>query len=169
MTSAFRRLPCQLGRLASSRPIATSTSTCISTSLRARWGSQRVSTCRINLISSRTFSQSPVTRRDISAERPQSSNPKGLEPDEQEVRVKEKQVKRPWMREDADKAPADQDPDANQNKKGESVQLETSSYTPSRQSPALEVNPLTGLAIHRQALDNSDTAPEAHRPPSTPR
>lgn len=58
-------------------------------------------------------------RRDVSSERPHSSDQKGLNPDEQEVRVKEKQVKRPWLREDADKPPADQDPQANANKKGE--------------------------------------------------
>lgn len=144
MTSTLRRLPCQLGRLASSRPIATSTSTYIPTSLHAAWGSQRGATCRVSLIGSRPFSHSSVLRRDISAERPQSSNPKGLDPDEQEVRVKEKQVKRPWMREDADKAPADQDPDANQNKKGECPargQLANfQSPVPSPQSPAQSTN-----------------------------
>lgn len=123
MTSAFRQLPCQLGRLACSRTIAssssTSTSTYIATSLRATRGSQRVSTCRPSLTSCRPFSNSPIVRRDVSSERPQSSNQKGLNPDEQEVRVKEKQVQRPWLREDADKPPADHNPDANPNKKGE--------------------------------------------------
>lgn len=169
MTSAFRRLPCQLGRLASSRTIATSTSTStyISTSLHATRGSQRVSTCRTSLPSTRLFSHSPRVRRDVSSERPQSSNPKGLNPDEQEVRVKEKQVQRPWLREDADKPPADHNPDANPNKKGEWLgrgQLDP----PNSQSqvPSPQHIRLTDLAIRRQALDNSDTAPETHRPPS---
>ncbi|KAH8743832.1 hypothetical protein F5883DRAFT_609962 [Diaporthe sp. PMI_573] len=114
MTSAFRRLPCQLGRLASSRPIATSTST----SFCATWGSQRLLTRSTILTAIRPFSRSSILRRDVLSERPYSSNPKGLNPEEQEVRVKEKQVKRPWLREDADKPPADQDPEANINKKG---------------------------------------------------
>ncbi|KAJ0124246.1 hypothetical protein J7T55_005584 [Diaporthe amygdali] len=116
MTSAFRRLPCQLSRLATPNPIATSTS--LSISLRTTWRSKTLSTCRPPLIAIRPFSHSPVIRRDVSAEKPHSSNPNGLDPDEQEVRVKEKQVKRPWMREDADKPPAAQDPDANTNTKG---------------------------------------------------
>lgn len=143
MSSTFRRLPCHLGRLATSRTIATttstSTSTYLSTSLRATWGSQRVPICRPSLTSSRPFSHSPIVRRDVSSERPQSSNPKGLDQDEQEVRVKEKQVKRPWLREDADRPPADQNPDANPNKKGEYLaraQLDP----PNCQSPALPAN-----------------------------
>lgn len=34
-------------------------------------------------------------------------NQKGLDEAEQEVRVKQNQVKRPWLREDADKPPAE--------------------------------------------------------------
>lgn len=166
MTSAFRRLPSHLGRLASSRTIATSTST--STSLRATWGSQRLSTCRPpSLTSSRPFSHSPTLCRDVSSERPQSSNPKGLNSDEQEVRVKEKQVKRPWMREDADRPPADQNPDANPNKKGKYLaggQLDPPNCKSPFPSP--QHIRLTDLAIRRQALDDSDTAPETHRSPS---
>ncbi|POS73430.1 hypothetical protein DHEL01_v208178 [Diaporthe helianthi] len=123
MSSAFRRLPCHLGKLASSKPCATSTwiptSSYVSAfSLRATRGSTRISPCRNSLTASRLFSHSSVTERDVSAERPHSSDPKGLTPEEQEIRVKEKQVKRPWMREDADKPPAEHDPEANSNAKG---------------------------------------------------
>ncbi|KAI3390919.1 hypothetical protein diail_8415 [Diaporthe ilicicola] len=97
MTSALRRLPCQLGRLATPNPITSSSitpslSTSFSTPPRTTLRSRTAPTCRTSLIANRPFSHCTVMRRDVSAERPQSSNPKGLDPDEQEVRVKEKQL-----------------------------------------------------------------------------
>ncbi|KAG8163984.1 hypothetical protein KVR01_005902 [Diaporthe batatas] len=121
MASAFRRLPCTL---ASSKPFATSTTWLSSSpyisaaSIRATRRSTRISSCHTSLNGSRLFTHSSFAQRDVSAEAPHSSDPKGLDPDEQEVRVKEKQVKRPWLREDADKPPAEQVPDLNSNTKG---------------------------------------------------
>lgn len=45
----------------------------------------------------------------------------GLDEKEQEARVKQNQVKRPWLREDADKPPAEQERDEKPESKGTSL------------------------------------------------
>ncbi|KAF3765350.1 hypothetical protein M406DRAFT_219175, partial [Cryphonectria parasitica EP155] len=48
------------------------------------------------------------TQKDGYEKKAQQLNQKGLDQEEQEVRAKQNQVKRPWLREDADKPPAEQ-------------------------------------------------------------
>jgi hypothetical protein len=62
--------------------------------------------CRIRrVIANRPFSTSPTRRDDEFEEKAKKLDQKGLDEHEQEVRVRQHQVKRPWHREDADKPP----------------------------------------------------------------
>ncbi|KAJ9132279.1 hypothetical protein NKR23_g11333 [Pleurostoma richardsiae] len=66
-------------------------------------GFQGLSPCSYRIIS-----HSASRRRDQYDEKATRLNQKGLDEQEQQVRVMENQVKRPWHREDADKPPVDQ-------------------------------------------------------------
>jgi len=56
---------------------------------------------------SRSLSTNRPFRRDEYEEKARKLNQKGLDEQEQQVRVREHQVKRPWHRDDADKPPAE--------------------------------------------------------------
>ncbi|ROW00646.1 hypothetical protein VSDG_03208 [Cytospora chrysosperma] len=58
----------------------------------------------------RELNSSPITREESGDTKARKLSQKGLDEEEQEVRVRQKQVKRPWLREDADKPPAEQEP-----------------------------------------------------------
>lgn len=91
MSCAFRRLPCHLGsRLA--RPVPTSSTFATRSTF---------TTPRASRSSARLFSIQHSL---------QETNQKGLNPEDQESRVKENQLRRPWLRQDADKPPAEQSP-----------------------------------------------------------
>lgn len=69
-------------------------------------------------LTARPFSCSRARQQDEYAEKARKLNQKGLDEAEQEVRVKQNQVKRPWLREDADKPPAEQREPPNPEAKG---------------------------------------------------
>lgn len=69
----------------------------------------------------RFLSVSKPRKRDAYDEEARKLSQKGLDEEEQEVRVKQNQVKRPWLREDADKPPVEQRTPQNANTKGKHV------------------------------------------------
>lgn len=118
MSCAIRRLPCQLGNLA--RPTSTTSFTITRTlcaAITAR--SAKPST---GLLAIRSL-HSTAIHQDKYEEKARKLNQKGLDEAEQTVRVKQNQVKRPWLREDADKPPAEQPPPSNPSAKGKSTAI----------------------------------------------
>ncbi|KUI58328.1 Calcium uniporter protein 5, mitochondrial [Cytospora mali] len=114
MSCAFRRVPCQLARL--TRPLSPTLSTSATASLRLTRTPRVPPTSPFTVLSVRAFSNSPIIRQDGGEAKARKLNQKGLDEQEQEVRAKQKQVQRPWIREDADKPPAEQDPSSNPTK-----------------------------------------------------
>ncbi|CAN8104515.1 unnamed protein product [Discula destructiva] len=111
MSRAIRRVPCHLlGRLA--RPPSTA-----SFALCAANNTITPPNPFAQRLSRRSIHSSPLLldRCDDKARKPDQ---KGLDEAEQEARVKQNQVKRPWLREDADKPPAERPPPVNPEAKG---------------------------------------------------
>lgn len=120
MTSVIRRVPCQLGKLPLARPSSTlafgiKPATPLHSVTFTAKTVPILSTSRCFL---RHFSASTTTRQDQYDEKAQKLNQRGLDEEEQEVRVKQNQIKRPWLREGADKPPAEQEVPQNPNAKG---------------------------------------------------
>ena len=113
MNHALRRLPRQLiGRSchATTRPRILGAGL----SHRHIWGV--AATCR-------PLSTTARTRDKDYDEKAKDLNQKTLDKHEQEVKVREKQIKRPWLRQDADKPPAEQDHKKEPSAKGVLPQL----------------------------------------------
>ena len=58
--------------------------------------------------SSKAFSTARIWQRDQYEEKARKLNQQGLDEHEQEVRVRQHQIKRPWHRDDADRPPAEE-------------------------------------------------------------
>lgn len=164
MSCAFRRVPSQWGKLA--RPISTASfSSSAATCSIPRCAS---STARIleplfsRTIATRSFHSSRISCRDEHDEKARNLNQKGLDEAEQEIRVKQNQVKRPWLRENADKPPAETSPPENPNAKG----LYSFSYLRilRRQRPQLIL-----ISPFRQTPHYANSPTKAHRPFTHPR
>lgn len=164
MSCAFRRVPSQWGKLP--RPISTASySRCATTYSIPRCAPSTSRTLEALLpreTVTRSFHSSRITYRDEHDEKARNLNQKGLDEAEQEVRVKQNQVKRPWLRENADKPPAEAPPQESPNAKG----LYPSSHLgiPHIQQPQLIRSPPS-----RQAPHHSNSPPQAHRPFTHPR
>lgn len=153
MSYAIRRLPCHFGRLA--RPVvakptlANNTTTNSTTIARFRHAPPPTST----RIFERAFHISRPSRQDEYEEKARKLNQKGLDEAEQEVRVKQNQVKRPWLREDADKPPAEQRPPANPDAKGQ--------WSSRFREQVFQLT----ACCPRKTPDYPNPPPEAHCPP----
>lgn len=104
MSFALRQIPCRLGRLASSGPSTSPIAT-------ARYGRPLLRLSQQSVAPTSFARLFHISRRQC-REQSEGSSPephqRGLNEAEQEARVKQNQVKRPWLREDADKPPAEQ-------------------------------------------------------------
>ncbi|KAJ4417924.1 hypothetical protein N0V82_005881 [Gnomoniopsis sp. IMI 355080] len=117
MSCAFRRMPCRLGRLA--WPISSAASSTAPTIHRCAPTTANQFGLRFPLkIATRAFHSSQSTRTNETDDKARDLNQKGLDEAEQQVRVKQKQVERPWLRENADKPPAEQSPQESPNAQG---------------------------------------------------
>lgn len=108
MSCAFRRVPCQLARL--SRPLSPTISPSVTGSICPTWTHRTVPSLPSTARAVRNFNTTPIAHEESGEAKARKLNQKGLDEEEQAVRVKQKQVKRPWLREDADKPPAEQGP-----------------------------------------------------------
>lgn len=115
MSFAIRRLPCQLSELV--RTASTASSHTISRRPLRAVNTTRFPKTFAESVSIRSL-HSTQSRADGPDEKVRKLSQRGLDEAEQEVRVKQNQVKRPWLRENADKPPAEQPPPSDHNAKG---------------------------------------------------
>lgn len=154
MICALRRLPRQLGRLPTPTPTPCTRTIISSRCLPVRARAQSP----IEAWTTRAFSSSPWRGQGQHDDKAQPPNQKGLDQHEQEVRVRRNQVKRPWLREDADKPPAEkpleqQPPDT----KGNDTM------------PTNEILLLPADATRRQAPHHAHPPPQVDPSPPHPR
>lgn len=90
--------------------VVTSISTPTTTSTCATRTARLAPLSATRLTPTRLFSVAQVLRKDQFDEQAQKLNQKALDQEEQEIRVKDNQIRRPWHRQDADKPPAEQEP-----------------------------------------------------------
>lgn len=110
MSYLSRRLPCRLGNRFA-RPIPASITTSITTpTARAAQAARKAPIPVERLASVYLFSTNHALRKDQYEEQARKLNQKGLDQQEQEIRVKENQLRRPWHRQDVDKPPAEKGP-----------------------------------------------------------
>lgn len=102
MNNVFGQMPRQLARSLRSAGLAASHRQVAPT-----W--QLLSCCAASQVPNRTFSFSAPRRKDSAEEKAKKLNQQGLDEHEQQVKVREHQVKRPWHREDADKPPVEEE------------------------------------------------------------
>jgi len=100
MSSVLARLPSQIGRA----PAAA-----LARSLRAAPNTPCGLRSAATTLHWRTFRSSPLNTRNEYDEKAKELNQKGLDEHEQQVRVRQHQVKRPWHRDGADKPPVTED------------------------------------------------------------
>lgn len=156
MSCALRRVPCQLARL--SRPHYTVSSSATGL-IRSTWAPRTAPGLFLPPGAVRTLNSSMTTRQESGDEKAQKLDQEGLDEKEQEVRVKQKQVKRPWLREDADKPPAEQGPTSGP----------TKGKLTRREHPfQLYNHQLTSIFGHRQTSDDADTTTKTHTPTPDP-
>lgn len=104
MSCAFARVPCRLARLASPSPVSSFSTRTRNTTLARRFPTTQYAGSTL-LYSSNAAAAPKNNKYD---EKARKLDQKGLDKEEQEVRVKMNQTKRPWLRENADKPPAEQ-------------------------------------------------------------
>lgn len=165
MSCALRRVPCRMGRLA--RPISIASSSTVLTIPRcAPTTATQFGLHFRRSIPKRSFHSSQITHANEPDEKARDLNQKGLDEAEQQVRVKQKQVERPWLRENADKPPAEQSPQESPNAQGKAPHLPAHHSAITPHQPALT---LTSFSPSRQTPDHPHPPSEAHRPPPNPR
>lgn len=152
MSCAVRRVPFQWRKLA--RPISPCAAT-YSIPRCAPSTSMTLGALFPREIVTRSFHSSRINYRDEHDEKARDLNQKGLDEAEQEVRVKQNQVKRPWLRENADKPPAETPPQESPNAKG--------LYSPSHLEIVHIQHPQLILFVpSRQAPHYTHSPPQAH-------
>jgi hypothetical protein len=104
MNYALRRLACQVAQHGSQHAQILSVS---SRRLAPSWRCQGSSaSVRITATGSHLFSTSPARREDNEWDKKaRKLSQQGVDEEEREVRARQAQIKRPWLREDADKPP----------------------------------------------------------------